>query len=723
MKKKVLRIDKSLGRFVERKFSSEVYGISDEPGKEIDCVRVAAIVYALGVMGIDNAKVAECDGSLKSILLQNDIAFREIELPQDVVQQEYPPVLIEKEEECYVLYREKRKALLYRCSVKSIQTIESALDEDIKAGRMYEIYPELPEEVTSSTELIPVAFGGEWPAAAALLLASAVVAVLSLSIPLFTNYVVKDVIPSGSSSMLWEAMYVVGLIIVSVIASQFLQARMILRLETTSDLRLQTAVWDRVLKLPLTILSRYTPADIVSRVDGITKIRGLLSNSISSSIIQAIFSVLYLGLMFVFDKNLALVAVGITIAYLGYVINTTLQAIEHQRIAFESQAEATEFTYQCVVGYSQIRTSTRFLSITRKWLENIINSAGGQRKSNYYVDNVSIANGVVLSIGNIFIFAIPVYSALTAPDYASIKNISTNFITFYSAYAAFFGGLMATTSMLSAIAPQVAVYWKRATPIIHAKLESGRTSDSLRRKVDGNVDIKDLSYSFEGASSPIFEGLSMKIDAGSNVAVTGESGCGKTTLVRLLLGLAEPSSGSIFVDGVPLHRLAITNFRRQVGCVMQDIKLPPGSIGDIVKGSIDYSDDEVWKALDLASFGDDVRAMPMGLNTIVTSGGATLSGGQSQRLCIARALIKKPRLLILDEATSALDNETQQRVTEVFNSLGVTRIVIAHRLSTIKSCDYMYVIGNGGICEKGTWEELAGKEGSYINNKLSNSKI
>jgi len=718
MRMKAAKNGLSLVPYVQKVFRTEVYGIRDIGDKSVSCKKVGAILYALRVMGVDNIRVEECDGNLRSVLLMNDIAFREIELPGDVIREEYPPILIEAEDECYVLFRYRRKALLYKSLRDTATEVEGELSAVIKSGRMYEIYPGLPEEVQSSRDLIPVAFGGEWPAISALLLASGVVAVLSLSIPLFTNYVVKDVIPSGSVTMLWESMYVVGIIIASVIASQFLQARMILRLETTSDLRLQTAIWDRVLKLPMSILSAFTPADVVSRVDGITKIRGLLSNSISSSAIQAIFSVLYLALMFVFDKNLAFVTIGLTSVYLGYVTNTTIQAIKHQKTAFEKEADATEFTYQSVVGYSQIKTSIQFGNITKRWIANIVDSANAQRKSNYYIDNVSIANGVVLSVGNLFIFSIPVYSALMAPDYASIINISTKFITFYSAYTAFFGGVIATTSMLSAIAPQVAVYWRRASPIVHAELETGRSAESLRRPVEGNVEFRNLSYRFDGASSNLFEDLSLKIVTGQNIAITGESGCGKTTLVRLLLGLVEPNSGSIVVDGVPLHRLSITNFRRQVGCVMQDIKLPPGSIGDIVKGSIDYTDEQIWHALDLASFGNDVRNMPMGLNTIVTSGGATLSGGQRQRLCIARALIKQPRLLILDEATSALDNQTQQSVTEIFDSLGITRIVIAHRLSTIKGCDYIYIIGSGGVVEDGTWEDLATREGSYIYNKL-----
>jgi ABC-type bacteriocin/lantibiotic exporter with double-glycine peptidase domain len=147
---------------------------------------------------------------------------------------------------------------------------------------------------------------------------------------------------------------------------------------------------------------------------------------------------------------------------------------------------------------------------------------------------------------------------------------------------------------------------------------------------------------------------------------------------------------------------------------MQDIKLPPGTIGDVVRGSMNVADEEVWHALELASFAEDVKAMPMQLNTIITSGGASLSGGQRQRLCISRALLKKPKLLFLDEATSALDNKTQQQVTDVFDSLGVTRIIIAHRLSTIRNTDQIFVLREGRIQESGTWDELSVSPSSYL---------
>jgi len=696
-------------------FRQQVFGVRLSSNYSSEFPEASVISYVLKLMGVNDLTIL-CNepNDIKSLLILNDLTYKCVPIPDDLLTQEYQPIITFLNNSPVAIYRMGRKTLVFDGLKSQIYQLDASACLQLRAQDGYEIYPSLPVSISSGTDLLSFAFGGQLPALVALIIISAIVAILGLSIPLFTNYLVSVVIPSGSYDQLIEAQFIVFLIVVSVISSQFLQSLMVLRLETTSDLRLQTALWDRVMKLPLSVLDTLTPADIVSRVDGISKIRGLISNGISSSIIQAMFSIIYFVLMFAFDQTLALIALLVTVLYILFVFRTTLSSIAPQRRAMESEAKASEFTYQAVVGYAQIKTSMQIINVVEEWLSSIVESAGAQLSSNFYIDQVSIANSSVLIFSNIAIFSIPVYKALTAPDYSSIVNITAQFITFYSAYAAFFGGMLSTTSMLSVVAPQVAVLWERANPIIYATLEPGRSYQSLKHNVKGNIVIESLAYRFPEANNLLFDDLMIKIESGSNVAITGPSGCGKTTLIRLMLGLIEPESGSIFIDGVPMNKISITHYRRQIGCVMQDIKLPPGSIGDIIKGSIDASDDEVWNALQLASFADDVNSMPMKLNTIITSGGSSLSGGQRQRICIARALLRRPKLLFLDEATSALDNQTQLRVTDVFDKLGVTRVVVAHRLSTIRNSDKIFVIKNGSISESGSWQDLSSNPDSYI---------
>jgi ABC-type bacteriocin/lantibiotic exporter with double-glycine peptidase domain len=190
------------------------------------------------------------------------------------------------------------------------------------------------------------------------------------------------------------------------------------------------------------------------------------------------------------------------------------------------------------------------------------------------------------------------------------------------------------------------------------------------------------------------------------VALVGPSGSGKSTLVRLLLGLGHPDQGAIYYDGRDLRGLNLRAVRRQLGAVLQNGRLMPGSLYENIRSVSGASLEECWEAAKQAGLADDIRAMPMGMHTVMTDGATTLSGGQVQRLLIARALVGKPAILLFDEATSALDNETQSIVMNTLNQLSVTRIVIAHRLSTIRNADRIYVLKNGLVVEDGTFTEL-----------------
>ena len=223
-----------------------------------------------------------------------------------------------------------------------------------------------------------------------------------------------------------------------------------------------------------------------------------------------------------------------------------------------------------------------------------------------------------------------------------------------------------------------------------------------------------MTFGYDPESKPIFEDFNLSIPARQYVAIVGKSGCGKSTLVRLLLGFEKPARGVINYDRKDLNQLDLRSVRRQIGTVMQDGRLFSGSIFDnIVISNPTLKLDEAWEAAEIAGIADDIRDMPMGMHTMLQDGGGTISGGQRQRLMIARAIAPKPKILIFDEATSALDNITQRKVSEALDKMKCTRIVIAHRLSTIKHCDRILVIDGGKIAEDGTYDELIAKGGIF----------
>ena len=230
----------------------------------------------------------------------------------------------------------------------------------------------------------------------------------------------------------------------------------------------------------------------------------------------------------------------------------------------------------------------------------------------------------------------------------------------------------------------------------------------------GRVELSHLSFRYSDTMPLVLDDLSLQIKSGEYVAIVGKTGCGKSTLVRLLLGLETPQKGAIYYDGLDMQTLDLRSLRRNIGTVIQDGKLFQGSIYEnIAISAPGLTMNEAWEAAELAGIADDIRAMPMGMHTLISEGQGGISGGQRQRLMIARAIAPKPKLLIFDEATSALDNITQKKVSQSLDSLRCTRIVIAHRLSTIRQCDRILVLDGGHIIEDGTYDELLEKKGFF----------
>ena len=223
-----------------------------------------------------------------------------------------------------------------------------------------------------------------------------------------------------------------------------------------------------------------------------------------------------------------------------------------------------------------------------------------------------------------------------------------------------------------------------------------------------------MVFRYEPDGPAILDDLSLRIRPGEYVAIVGRSGCGKSTLVKLLLGFETPETGSIYYDRKDLRDLDLQSLRKNIGTVLQDGKLFAGNIFSNITITAPWlSEKDAWDAAEKVGIAEDIRRMPMGMGTVLSEGGDGISGGQKQRLMIARAIAPRPGVLILDEATSALDNLTQKTVTESLNHLHCTRIVIAHRLSTIHECDRIIAIDGGRVVESGTYDELIKANGFF----------
>ena len=287
------------------------------------------------------------------------------------------------------------------------------------------------------------------------------------------------------------------------------------------------------------------------------------------------------------------------------------------------------------------------------------------------------------------------------------------FLAFFSAFGQSMGSIGALASGISESLIAIP-HITRLRPLIsgEAELSDDRKSPG---ELSGTVELSRVTFRYTSSGPPVLENVSLRIAPGEYVAIVGPSGSGKSSLFRLLLGFEKPESGTVFLDGKAIDTLDISAVRRQLGVVLQNGKLATGSIYDNICGGVQLPLEYAWEAARLAGLDDDIKAMPMGMNTVVAEGVNTLSGGQRQRIMIARAVARRPRILLFDEATSALDNQSQAIVSTSLGNLNVTRLVIAHRLSTVRQADRIIVLVDGKVVQTGSYAELSNTPGTFAN--------
>ena len=298
------------------------------------------------------------------------------------------------------------------------------------------------------------------------------------------------------------------------------------------------------------------------------------------------------------------------------------------------------------------------------------------------------------------------------------KLYVSDYIAFSIAYGAYIAAFTGAVPAVYSIAAFRSIY-TLLKPILNAECEERVSGKVCPTDIKREISFRNVTFSYAKGNSPTIDDVSFDIKTGESIGIVGHSGCGKSTLVRLLLGFENPDEGSVNIDGIDLREIDLKAFRRLTGTVLQSTGLIPGDIySNITLARPDATLNEVTEAVEIAGLSEDIERMPMGLHTPVGSAGTDIiSGGQQQRILIARALITKPALLIFDEATSALDNITQSKIARSIGSLNCTKIIIAHRLSTIEHCDRIIVMDKGRIAAEGTYAEL--KKNSKLFNELT----
>jgi NHLM bacteriocin system ABC transporter ATP-binding protein len=568
-------------------------------------------------------------------------------------------------------------------------------------------YPKLPLGPLSAWDLLKFCTRHVRANAGRIILGVLAMGALTLAAPLITQALVNSVIPRTEFDQLGYLTAALVVVAVAMASLQAMQGIAMLRLEGLLDWKLQAALIDRLLRLPVSFFRQHTVGDLADRTLGIDAIRRVATSRILRGLLAGVFGLFSLLLMFYYDARLAWIALAL--AALRGVLIVTISALRlyHERRHVELRGKVEGIVLQLLTGVGKLRVAGATIRALAVWGKQFTaqkrHFIAAQRAANI----LRIIEAAFPTLATLIVFA--------AVQGGSESKLALDLGAFLAFFAAFGQSMAAIGDWAAAFGESlIAVpYFSRIRPLMASAIESPDERKSPG-ELSGAIELSKVTFRYLPSGPPVLDDVTVRVAQGEYVAIVGPSGSGKSTIFRLLLGFEQPESGAIFFDGKAVDTLDIGGVRRQIGVVLQNGRLMAGSIYEnICGGAIQLPMNEVWDAARLAGLDADVQAMPMGMHTVIAEGVSTLSGGQRQRLMIARALIRRPRILLFDEATSALDNQTQSIVSTSLARLNVTRIVIAHRLSTVQHADRILVLVAGRLVQSGTFGELSAAPGVF----------
>ena len=642
---------------------------------------------------------------LNYALKQYDIEYRKVELNDEYVHDTKNPILIHtflhnipvilfphgKDEYYYINYQTGKKV-----------TIKAELINRFEIDA-YVFYRPLPNTKVSIKEYIKYIWKSITPLdIIALVLMYAVVTGVGLLLPFLTRQLTGQVVESKNLNLF----IVTSIYVVSAAVGQLLMTGIQGYINTRVTIKVGKAIKEatmmRVLSLPASFFKKYNTGELTARFNSVISLANILINGVFMTVVSFVMSLSYLFQLIGFAASLIVPVVIILAVTAGFNIIVAIVQRKHTAKTLELGSKVTGVTYEMINGIQKIRLSGSEKRVFAKWANLYSRSA----KLAYHppiIIRLSVAIDLFITLlGNTIIYYVAARNNIDAGSYMA-------FVTSYGILSAAFASLASMTNVIASIGP----VFDMARPILETEPEVSTGKINLEN-VKGNIRLENVSFKYTDNGPLILNNLSLNIKEGDYVAIVGQTGCGKSTLVRLLLGFEKPLEGNVYFDDNNIKDVDLVSLRRNIGTVMQSGSLFHADIfSNIIISSPDLKEEDAWVAAEIANIADDIRAMPMGMKTVISEGQGGISGGQKQRIMIARAIVHKPKILIFDEATSALDNKTQKSITESIDRLNCTRIVIAHRLSTIKSADRIIMLEGGHIIEDGDYQTLIEKNGKF----------
>ncbi len=474
------------------------------------------------------------------------------------------------------------------------------------------------------------------------------------------------------------------------------------RIEIKTSLGVQSSMMMRIMSLPPEFFRKYSPGELKSRAMSVNQLCSVMLGIVMTSSLSSLMSLVYIFQIMHFAKILVIPSLVIILITVAFSTISTLVQVNLFRKRMDISAKESGMSYSMISGVQKIKLAGAEKRMFARWLDLYSQEAALTYDPPLFVKINGVISTAISLISTIVMYFLAVSSGTDQSSY----------FAFMSAYGMVMGAFTAMSG-IALSAAQIKPMLEMAEPFLTTVPETTGESEIVT-DISGNVELDHVSFRYADDTPWILDDISIKINAGEYIAIVGKTGCGKSTLMRLLLGFEKPDKGAVIYDGRDIGSLDLSSLRRKIGTVMQNGGLFQGDIySNIVITAPELTLDDAWKAAEVAGIADDIREMPMGMHTVISEGQGGISGGQKQRIMIARAVAPGPKLLMFDEATSALDNKTQKQVSDALDAMGCTRIVIAHRLSTIKHCDRILVLDGGHIVEDGTYDELIKKKGFF----------
>lgn len=539
-----------------------------------------------------------------------------------------------------------------------------------------------------------------------ILTAGVMTGLLGMSIPIATGVLFDQVIPEGQRNSLVQLSVILFSASVAMFLTRLGQSFATQRLEGRMESEMEAAVWDRLLNLRPGFFRQFTSGDLASRSLAINQIRQVLTGTVTSALVTGIFSIFSFALLFSYSMKLALAATGLAVIAILFATISTLITVRLDRRSLAIQGKISGHVTELMQGVAKFRVSGTEPRAFARWAHDYTEQKQTILTTGKVSMATSIFNTVFPAATSILIYVIAASIARQDPNFSTGR-----FLAFNTAFGQFLGAALGFSAAMLSVVSIVPTY-ERARPILE-ELPELKPEMKKPRALHGNIELSHVFFRYQKDGPVILNDISFTITPGQYVGFVGESGCGKSTIMRLLLGFEAPESGSVSFDGQDLADLDKQAVRRQIGVVLQAGKLMAADVFTNIVGAALLTMNDAWAAAEAVGLADDIRAMPMGMHTMINESGSGLSGGQRQRILIARSLVHRPRIFFFDEATSALDNRTQAIVSKSLDTMQATRIVIAHRLSTIRHADVIFVFKDGRVHERGTFDELLERNGYF----------